>query len=550
MKASRLIILYLALALLTLIKTNAQQPDFLFEKPYPYPIIHTLPSQQPYNYSLAVTTNDGADECYFVSVCEYKSMLFYEEDSIAFMPIIYKISHEGEVLGEFALGDKNHFTMVERLFEAPNDSDCFFALGKTHNNNEHYDKPLLAKFDHDLNLLWQREVDLPEKFHKYFNGIGTMMDSQGDILCVTSPVELLPNGNTAPSDIHLLYFRLSAEAELLAIREYPFFSPPMWLDHGELFEYQDGSGDYGQIIHLRDSTQVIPYLTRLNRNLDTINRMVIPQTFQDYEPYYQSILFSFGYFSQSLSFPNGIVVLGSNGGMIRQDAQYNITQDEVITWMSLNTENNVTNYWTLGEGEMGQGNDSIKAFPYGKGTSVIDDQTFYSCHMVGQPHGTGVDWINCFAVTKMDYNGNIIWQRYWNNYYPQLNMKVYWPNAIITTPDKGCLVTGYCYHSGQQDPATFLLKIFTDGSLAIPTTECLLRPYLCYPNPTKDQLHLQYSPDVKPSKIEIYDLQGRIVQATHTNLNCINMANLISGTYTMHITLEDGNVFSDKIMKE
>jgi len=71
-----------------------------------------------------------------------------------------------------------------------------------------------------------------------------------------------------------------------------------------------------------------------------------------------------------------------------------------------------------------------------------------------------------------------------------------------------------------------------------------------YPNPTQTELHLQYSPDVQPTQIELYDLQGRMVRTQNKGLESINVEGLPAGTYTMRVVLENGKVYSDKVVKE
>jgi hypothetical protein len=71
-----------------------------------------------------------------------------------------------------------------------------------------------------------------------------------------------------------------------------------------------------------------------------------------------------------------------------------------------------------------------------------------------------------------------------------------------------------------------------------------------YPNPTQTELHLQYSPDVQPMQIELYDLQGRMVRTQNKGLESINVEGLPAGTYTMRVVLENGKVYSDKVVKE
>ena len=78
----------------------------------------------------------------------------------------------------------------------------------------------------------------------------------------------------------------------------------------------------------------------------------------------------------------------------------------------------------------------------------------------------------------------------------------------------------------------------------------IVRPYAYYPNPVQDELHLQYSPDITPTQIELYDLQGRLVHTQRNSLESLSMKGLASGAYTMRVMLEGGKVFSDKVIKE
>jgi hypothetical protein len=71
-----------------------------------------------------------------------------------------------------------------------------------------------------------------------------------------------------------------------------------------------------------------------------------------------------------------------------------------------------------------------------------------------------------------------------------------------------------------------------------------------YPNPAQDRLRLQYSPDVQPKQVELYDLQGRLVRSQSQGLESLNMQGLAPGQYLMKVTLEDGKSFTDKVVKE
>ena len=77
-----------------------------------------------------------------------------------------------------------------------------------------------------------------------------------------------------------------------------------------------------------------------------------------------------------------------------------------------------------------------------------------------------------------------------------------------------------------------------------------IRPYAFWPTPTKDILRLEYSPDVTPTRIELYDLQGRLMRHQTSALESLDMEGLAAGTYTLCVTLEGGKAFSDKVVKE
>lgn len=190
-------------------------------------------------------------------------------------------------------------------------------------------------------------------------------------------------------------------------------------------------------------------------------------------------------------------------------------------------------------------------------SDMAGEDVFYFSYMVGGQHGFGYDYINSLVVTKMDIEGNIIWQRYWNRYYPEYDMKVYDSNCVTTLSDGGCLVSGYCYYSDingsnryGSPPEIFLLKFFANGTFSTPEMEEHIRPYAFWPNPAKDVLQMKYSPDMQPSQVELYDMEGCLVCTQHSGLEQIKMQDLATGNYLMRVTMKNGKVFTDKVIKE
>ena len=159
-----------------------------------------------------------------------------------------------------------------------------------------------------------------------------------------------------------------------------------------------------------------------------------------------------------------------------------------------------------------------------------------------------------FMAVKMDTNLNVEWKRFCKTGDIVLSSYSLLPPIVYEDAEgeeKGVAWSGYGYKSGhpsRQGWVYFMLN--HDGAVSATEGGIEVRPYDFYPNPTRDELHLVYSPDIQPVQIELYDLQGRLVQTQSKNLESLNMAGLPTGTYMMRVMLEGGKVFSDKVVKE
>ena len=145
------------------------------------------------------------------------------------------------------------------------------------------------------------------------------------------------------------------------------------------------------------------------------------------------------------------------------------------------------------------------------------------------------------AVVKMDADFNVLWQRFC------LEPVGYYRHGSLmeVLDDGGVAVCGAYWYQ----PEVFFL-IVNDDYDGLEEQGIIVRPYAYYPNPVRDELHLQFSPDVTPTQIELYDLQGRLVRTQKNGLERLEMNGLPAGTYTMRVTLEGGKVFADKVVKE
>lgn len=150
---------------------------------------------------------------------------------------------------------------------------------------------------------------------------------------------------------------------------------------------------------------------------------------------------------------------------------------------------------------------------------------------------------NKLMVVKMDADLNVIWQHYymsllaWEN---SIKMKLLSDGGVAIPIDRATFYPGH----------VTVLIVNNNGNIGTPEAETFVRPYAYWPNPVNDRLNLQYSPDAKPERIELYDLKGCLVLSQSSGLESLDMKSLPAGAYTMRVTLENRKAFSDKVVKE
>ena len=517
-------------------KSLAQRPDFLFEQQYPFEWSYAG------SHSLEICKDNGETECYLVAACDLevigytigKGLMTRDDRQPA---KVLKLSSEGELLGEMAINEEGRYSSIIKLYRDPFNSKYCLALGTISDSTISYCKPYLAKFDQNLNLAWLREIDLPESF-QYLCGGRSLMDSNGDIVFCSWP--LSSDGLSYWSN--MLYIRISTEGELLAIGESPFNSYLFYSAQGDLFEYKDGSGDYGQTFVGEPEGYNNPpvFLVRMNRDFtdfqtnDLIENIHLSITDGVFVGYCYAEAFT-------TCLPDGSLFMATRG--FRYDGWNPELWDEVIVSMKLDQNDSI-----VALAYIPHDNDSVRTLAFCHGMDESAEGAFFLCNGVYEPiawqYGE-IDSLNRFTVTKTDADANIIWSQSYED-----GEHVFQPCSVMATNDGGCLVTGRYWALDQTEAKLFVIKFFADGSLSTPEIETFVRPYAFYPNPVKEQLRMEFSPDVQPAQVELYDLQGRLVRTQDKAFESIDMSRLSSGTYTMRVTLEDGKSYTDKVVKE
>ena len=173
-----------------------------------------------------------------------------------------------------------------------------------------------------------------------------------------------------------------------------------------------------------------------------------------------------------------------------------------------------------------------------------------SVYLIYREHGHPVESI---VVVKMDTDLNVTWKRFCktNNIY----MHTFYGGSVLYKDETG-EEKGIAWLGGGTDTSTIkvgwdLFLLNHDGPVNVVNESGIeVRPYAYYPTPARDQLHMEFSPDVQPAQVEFYDLQGRLVRTQSKALGNIDMSQLPAGTYTMRVIMEDGMAYSDKVVKE
>lgn len=181
------------------------------------------------------------------------------------------------------------------------------------------------------------------------------------------------------------------------------------------------------------------------------------------------------------------------------------------------------------------------------GLKKMKDGTVYFLYKeVGYPNGS-------IIVVKMDTDLNVEWKRFCKTDNITISAPLLFP-VLYEDEDgeeKGIAWAGYGRKPENDKPDLFYFFLKHDGTVGINETDnMIVRPYAFYPNPVKEQLHMQFSPDVRPAQVELYDLQGRLLRTQGNNFESIDLSLLPTGTYMMRVTLENGAIYSDKVVKE
>lgn len=218
------------------------------------------------------------------------------------------------------------------------------------------------------------------------------------------------------------------------------------------------------------------------------------------------------------------------------------------------TQNNgSSDYWVLKLNNLGelQWQKALggSTFDYGKSVQQTTDGGYIVCGYVVSTDGlvTGNHGDADYWVVRLDNLGSVLWQKTLGG------IGTDWGQSIQQASDGGYIVAGttgswdgdVTMQYGDRD--FWVVKLSPDN---LSTSDfSTINKVTIYPNPTKDFFKLSNYENVQ--KVELYDLNGKkLIYKNDFKDEKIAIQKFSKGIYTIKIYLDNGDIISDKIIKE
>jgi len=425
-----------------------------------------------------------------------------------------KLSADGEVLKKITL----ERLYVNGIFPDPEQDNAYYAICDDYERKS----PSIVHIDEELDLLGVVGVDIPYDLSDYFQfGSRTVMGKNNKI--VYAGTVILYDGMYY-NYYHLhLKFNLSGQVEASRMEADSRRTPTLFmLPDGSVCSYTNNT------LSMYDDSLNSVTIQMYNR-LDEDETMYIQVFGGDCSvavlPDTSFIIADEVLQTTIAHYPGDPINHYENMAFFKSDLS-----GEVYSYIMVDSPNTVVKP------------AQVQAVDY------TDPDAIYLCayeYLTPNSWGELVQYNRIF-LKKVNQNMEVQWEKSF-----VLGEFHYMPHYVMATKDGGCLITGKVVYQKDVNEGLFAFKVDADGLAG--TAEIAIqdvRPYNCYPNPVNGELHLSFSPDVQPSQVELYDLQGRLVRCQRNSFEYVDMGPLSSGTYMMRVAMKDGRVYTEKVVKE
>jgi len=153
---------------------------------------------------------------------------------------------------------------------------------------------------------------------------------------------------------------------------------------------------------------------------------------------------------------------------------------------------------------------------------------------------------NTLYISKFNTDFQLLWQVLFNN------GDTWNPRQLSINEDGDIFIAGRRWRAGLGHAENFLLKIFSDGQLsAINDTEFDPNDMRIYPNPSSSYIIIDAPKLINNAQIIINDINGSIIKRieSYQNKQPIDIQDLAAGTYLLSIINEEGQIYSQRFIK-
>ena len=170
-------------------------------------------------------------------------------------------------------------------------------------------------------------------------------------------------------------------------------------------------------------------------------------------------------------------------------------------------------------------------------TIITEDNTIYQLYVKYSQ--------NILALARLDGDLNLLWDiplpiNHMFGYY-------YGMSSIIRLKNGDLVIGGLTRRYSRYCASFIILHDDYDSTPEMTNDE---QPFTLYPNPVKDQLSFAFANDIGPESVELFDLQGRWVGTKNKDMELIDMSTMPAGVYMLRVTMKDGTIYHEKIVKE
>lgn len=115
----------------------------------------------------------------------------------------------------------------------------------------------------------------------------------------------------------------------------------------------------------------------------------------------------------------------------------------------------------------------------------------------------------------------------------------------VETLDNG--VTAFLVNG--EGTAMNIMVLFVEGFTSVDESAVETVTSFCSPNPASNVINIENPSGAKIESVSLYDISGRLVKTQHNDFGTIDISGFAPGVYILKLSLENGSVFEEKIIK-